>query len=116
MTPNARSFRAFSFPQKDHNMPFDALPVLDEVDLTLRVARGYVERGWCKATIHRRNEEYCAVGAIRMAVAGDMRVKSSLEPLYQKTARRLLETLPTMYRSRHRESDASIMVWNDRNC
>jgi len=90
-------------------MPFDSMPVLDEVDLTLRNARGYIEAGWCQGELHRCNHtQHCTIGAIRMALGWH---RPSANPLYYKSIRRLVATLPEQH---HGSSPVfSVMKWND---
>lgn len=90
-------------------MPFDSMPVLDEVDLTLRNARGYIEQGWCQGELyHGNHEQHCTIGAIRMALGWHYPSKN---PLYNKSIRRLVAALP----EQHRRSSLvySVMKWND---
>lgn len=91
-------------------MPFDSLPVLDEVALTLLNARGIVESGWCKGQLSRnRHQEHCAVGAIRMAL-GWKRPNA----LFHQTVQRLAESLPEDYRKRFQaDAQAVVISWND---
>lgn len=95
-------------------MPFDSLPevplVIDEVELTLRNARFYIERGWCKGQLHRnKHAEHCAVGAIRMATGW------KTNSLFYRTVRRLADSLPGQYRRGPDRPDTRIVMgWNDR--
>jgi len=89
-------------------MPFDSLPVLDDVDLTLRKAREIIQQGWCQGGLHRnKHQQHCAVGAIRMAI-GWKRPNA----LYLKSLARLADSLPTQY-SRFHSNTCSVMSWND---
>ena len=91
-------------------MPFDSLPVLDEVNLTLRNARGILESGWCKGQLSRnRHQEHCAIGAIRMAL-GWKRPNA----LFHRTVHRLAESLPEDFRKRFQDDDHdTVTSWND---
>jgi|SRR5580765_7822559 len=90
-------------------MPFDSLPILDEVALTLLNARGILESGWCKGQLSRNHhQEHCAVGAIRMALGWKRK-----NALFDQTIKRLAESLPSHYKS-FREGDVYVVMgWND---
>ena len=91
-------------------MPFDSLPVLDDVDLTLRKAREIIQQGWCQGGIHRnKHQQHCAVGAIRMAVGW------KTNALYRKTLERLADSLPKQY-FQFKSDICGVMSWNDAKC
>jgi len=93
-------------------MPFDAQPV-DEIGVALRVARGYIEQGWCTGFLRQANGQYCAIGAIRMAICGHTWTKPIYPPLYHETMRRLVDSLPPWYKEKYNNNFASVVSWND---
>jgi hypothetical protein len=97
-------------------MPFDNAPV-DEVDVILRVARGYIEQGWCQGTEYKDDfkgrEYFCVIGAVRRASGmNENGFQYEKVKLYQSALIELAKNVPGNTGKKYYED--CLAEWNDR--